>query len=154
MFGTSALSFISIVSPASMNNICGQLGKAPGGYPHTSTLDFVNSAGDFNGQPSPTNVICSQLISPLVGNPPTSTQGIDYGLTSSFIILANVTNQAVSNFNAFYIFSGMVGFLKAFKSATSVSWSEATSVEFSYQPPRDTTSYGPTSPGPSGSRPT
>jgi len=59
---------------------------------------------------NPTYVVCS-----LVKNTQTSNGGatsyINYGLASSYVMIANLTNQAAANLNGLYIYEGFVGFL-------------------------------------------
>ncbi len=39
---------------------------------------------------------------------------LDYGLASSYLVTANLTNQSASNLNGFYMFESYIGFLKSF----------------------------------------
>ncbi|MEM3791323.1 MAG: hypothetical protein QXL16_01165 [Candidatus Micrarchaeaceae archaeon] len=63
---------------------------------------------------SPTNTICQDIIlDPIGGN------SIDNGLASSYMIMANLTNQSASNLNSLYVFEGLVGFLSKLTSLTA-----------------------------------
>lgn len=126
-FGTGELSLENVVSPASLSLLCGpaQLGA--------SKVSILSSTGMINDVPSPTNTICSviSLMAPAASSSSSLPSGIspgsiditprlDYGLLASYVIIANVTNQAADNLNAFYIFEGWMGYLSKLVSTTGI----------------------------------
>ncbi len=150
LVGTGQLSISSLLAPSSISTVCGQLSNQqingqPNPYaPKLSMLNansFYKSAGVVT--PTPTNAICSAvdaLASGTSGADPTPV--IDYGLFSSYVILANLTNQVSFNLDAFYVFSGWIGFLSSFTAITTVCSPitclipgvPGTGVSFSYAP--------------------
>ncbi len=103
--------FSTVVPRSSMQNICNTL---KGGQ-----LDIINSAYSSGGSPSPTEVICNNLINGNGGGADI-TDNLDYGLGSTYVIVANVTNQTASNTNALYIFSTWISFLTTFRGGNEV----------------------------------
>ena len=101
----------SLLNPTTTQTLCTQL--------QSSELNIVNSQYvDSKGTPSPANTICSQLVDNVgTGG---ATTNIDYGLASSFVIIANLTNQTASNLNATYMFESYAGFLASFVAETGV----------------------------------
>jgi roadblock/LC7 domain-containing protein len=108
LVGSGQLSLVQLLSPSSIGTVCNQLSA--------SQLDMLNSGGA-----NPSNTICSyvsSLSSGTTGADPTPY--IDYGLFYSYVILANLTDQAANNLNAFYLFSGWTGFLSEFTARSTV----------------------------------
>jgi hypothetical protein len=70
----------------------------------------------------PTSSVCNYVEETNTGfnlNPFTDiTPQLDYGLASTYVIIANMTNQSVENLNALYVFENFVGYLQSFKSIT------------------------------------
>lgn len=79
-----------------MSNMCTN-------YLHGAPTDIVNS----QLASTPTNTVCNAESAAGAG----SISYIDYGLTSTYLIVANLTNQAANNLNALYQYEGYVGFL-------------------------------------------
>jgi len=91
----------------------------------TSTGDFgsqvSNMCGNLQNSPvtllqgNPTSFVCA-----LVGNSQngggSATSYVNYGLASSYVMIANMTNQAAANLNGLYVYEGFVGFLSTLKS--------------------------------------
>jgi hypothetical protein len=141
LMGSGQLSLVSLLSPQSVSTVCSQLSS--------TRLTFLNSKYTFtaNGAsvPSTANAICSG-VNTLLHRPRGAdlvTPRIDYGLFYSYVIIDNLTNQAANNLNAFYVFTGWIGFLSAFKSYSSICWpatcaipgvEAAASIAYSYQP--------------------
>ena len=109
LVGTGQLSLVPLLSPNSISTgVCSQLAS--------SSLAMLNShgssqpAGDSNTAnaiPTTTNAVCSGIASLANGQTGADlTPSIDYGLFYSYAILANVTDQAANNLNAFYVFTG------------------------------------------------
>lgn len=125
--GTSEFSLVSFISPSSVSSLCAQVGA--------SKLTFLSGA--------PTNTICNS-VSLLESGSSDITDRLDYGLFSSYAIIANVTNQASNNLDAMYVFEGWLGFLSKFTSNTAICmpgqtcWNPAIprdfSLDFSYSP--------------------
>ncbi len=101
--GTSEFSFVSLISPSSVSLLCTQFSS--------SSVNFLSGA--------PTNTICDSASSVLSGTGGI-TDSLDYGLFSSYAIVANITNQAANNLNSMYIFEGWIGFLSKFTSITEI----------------------------------
>jgi hypothetical protein len=123
LVGTGQLSLVPLLSPNSISTgVCSQLASSP--------LTMLNShgstqpAGDSNPAnaiPTPANAVCSGISSLANGQSGADlTPSIDYGLFYSYAILANVTNQAANNLNAFYVFTGWIGFLSEFTARSVV----------------------------------
>ncbi|MCL5239066.1 MAG: hypothetical protein M1286_01160 [Candidatus Marsarchaeota archaeon] len=107
LVGTSAISFTSILSQSSLTSLCAHLSG--------SQLSIVNPSY------APTFDICSQINSSLSS----LTTSVDYGLISSYMIVANLTNQSATNLNSLYVYSGWIGFLTDFQARTYVCWPSA-----------------------------
>ena len=113
--GTSEFSLVSALAPGSLSTVCSQLGA--------SQVLLLNSNAQINDISTPTSVVCSavsSLASAGGGAAPASgsssggtdiTPQLDYGLLASYVIMANVTNQAATNINSVYIFEGWMLFL-------------------------------------------
>ncbi|MDE1854810.1 MAG: hypothetical protein KGH57_00610 [Candidatus Micrarchaeota archaeon] len=111
-FGSGIFMQVPGLTPTNLNTICGQLGG--------SQVILLNSGGTFSsGQPTPTNQVCSE-VTKLQSGVPSLTDSIDYGLFTSYIVVANLTNQAVNNLNSLYEFEGWIGFLYKFTAETQV----------------------------------
>ncbi len=125
MVGTTIMSPSSILSAATANSVCNSLTNSP--------IDWLNS----NSISSPTFAVCNSLIKPLTntksGNAPNMTQSIDYGLAATYVIIANLTNQVSQNLNAFYVFDGIISFLRSFQSNNGFSFG-VVEVDYSYNP--------------------
>ncbi|MGC8628670.1 MAG: hypothetical protein ACP5T4_00460 [Candidatus Micrarchaeia archaeon] len=125
MVGTTIMSPSSILSAATANSVCNSLTNSP--------IDWLNS----NSISSPTFAVCNSLIKPLTntnsGNAPNMTQSIDYGLAATYVIIANLTNQVSQNLNAFYVFDGIISFLRSFQSNNGFSFG-VVEVDYSYKP--------------------
>lgn len=118
--GGGIFSQVPAVSPSSLSTLCTQLlpAKFQGGQ--GSEVDFLQTTGTLNGNPNPTNTICDEVVPLSYGHIPTLTDGIDYGLFANYLILANVTNQLLNNYNSLYLFEGWIGFVQGFTSVTQV----------------------------------
>jgi len=115
LVGSGQLSLVQLLSPSSIGTVCNQLSA--------SQLDMLNSNGiiQATGGPNPSNAICSGVLSLSSGTTGADpTPYIDYGLFYSYVILANLTDQAANNLNAFYLFSGWTGFLSEFTARSAV----------------------------------
>lgn len=112
--GTGQLSLSQVLSPVSMSVICDQLSN--------SALGMINSQTVFpSGAPTPATAICTQIKLLAAGTTGADmTPRIDYGLFYSYVIIANLTNQAANNLDSFYRFVGWIGFLSEFTSFTEV----------------------------------
>ncbi|MGC8547544.1 MAG: hypothetical protein ACP5MC_00890 [Candidatus Micrarchaeia archaeon] len=111
IIGQTLLTPASIVSPKTTSQICNSLTN--------SHLDFIkNSKTDAI---SSTAFICNDIIE---SNTQSMTRSLDYGLAATYLIIANVTNQAVNNLNAFYVYDGIVSFLRSVTSTTGISIGE------------------------------
>jgi hypothetical protein len=106
VFGSGELSYVSVISPSSMGNLCAQLG--------TSRVTLLNSGGAINGNAVLTNMVCSQIVDIETGTANDPTSSVDYGLLANYVIIANVTRQDADNLNSLYIFENWVGFLSHF----------------------------------------
>jgi len=138
LYGTT-LSLTSVLSPSTVNSMCTNL--------YNDQLAFINANPNseaFNSGPSPTAAICANIIAPLAAGTASGTTAsgsttdslttsIDYGLAASYVIFANLTSQSTSNYNAFYIFSDVVGFLSKFTSVTAIS-TPTFDISFDYTP--------------------
>ncbi|VVB77174.1 Uncharacterised protein [uncultured archaeon] len=109
--GSGTFSLVSLLSPSSMSTVCGQLAS--------SSITMLNSNAAVSGVPTPTNTICGQ-ISAISGGGASATQRLDYGLFATYVVLANVTNQAADNLNSMYIFEGWIGYLSQFTSHSGI----------------------------------
>ncbi len=88
--------FSSILSPSQINEYFIQyLSNSPFGLINQTSNEFI---------------AMESIINPNGNVPDPSTAAIDYGLATTYFIVANVTNQEMNNFNALYIFSGLVSF--------------------------------------------
>ncbi len=147
IIGTGQFSLVSLLSPSSMSTVCGQLATVGSGItsPPAPRLSILSSNSlNTDRSPTPTNAVCSGINA--LANGATGgdiTPAIDYGLFSTYAIIANLTNQASNNLNAFYVFAGWIGFLSSFESVTGVVFpvlclapipEECTSVTFLYKP--------------------
>ena len=116
-FESGQLSLVSVVSPASMGTVCGQLSNS-------NVIFLQNGEG---GGDTLTDVVCSQ-ISSLGGaggstsfDPASSlTQRMDYGLFANYVIMANVSSQMADNLQSLYLYESWIGFLSKFN--VSVKW--------------------------------
>ncbi len=92
---------LSAVPSSTISTICTQL--------QTANVIFVNSNSSSN---SPTSQVCSALVQNAQSTGATAT--LDYGLTATYVITANLTEQAAENLNAAYVFNGYMNFLQSF----------------------------------------
>jgi hypothetical protein len=100
--------FTSMFSQTTANSICTTLKGSYLGL----TLNDVNS----NGAPA-ANSITTEICT-LAGSASQTndfTTKIDYGLSSAYLIIANLTNQSADNLQGFYMFESYVGFLSSFE---------------------------------------
>ncbi|MGI0141309.1 MAG: PKD domain-containing protein [Candidatus Micrarchaeales archaeon] len=88
------------IAPA-LTNICSTLGSA--------SLNIANSMITD----SPTSVVCSAAGAIKGGQ----ISYVDYGLSASYLIIANLTNQAANNINALYQYESYIGFLSTLTSS-------------------------------------
>jgi hypothetical protein len=114
--GTSEFSLVSVLAPGSLSTVCGQL--------ETSNVAMLTSDASINGAATPTTAVCSAIsaIAPTgVGTAGTTdiTPQLDYGLLASYVIMANVTNQAADNINAVYVYEGWMNFLSGLSAENS-----------------------------------
>ncbi|MEM3211824.1 MAG: hypothetical protein QXR85_00735 [Candidatus Micrarchaeaceae archaeon] len=123
VIGTTMFSPISVVSAQHVSSICNSLSN--------SQIRFLNS-----NEISPTNTICNTIISPLASGSGSSslTRSIDYGVAATYIVIANVTNQAINNLNAFYVYDGTISFLRALTSVSGFGTAGGTAIYFDYTP--------------------
>jgi hypothetical protein len=141
LIGSGQLSLVPLLSPNSANTVCSQLSSSSFTF-LSSKYSFTNSSGV--SIPTTANAVCSGVNAILTHSTGSDiTPMIDYGLFYSYIIVDNLTNQAAKNLNAFYVFTGWIGFLSMFRSYSEVCWPadcaipgvEATaSIAYSYQP--------------------
>ncbi|MDE1845682.1 MAG: PKD domain-containing protein [Candidatus Micrarchaeota archaeon] len=61
-------------------------------------------------QQNPTTLMCT-IVKGTNGGGVDATPYLNYGLASSYVIIANLTNQAANNINSLYVYEGFVGFL-------------------------------------------
>ena len=64
---------------------------------------------------TPTYSICNLINSAAKKGSSDITPHVDYGLASSYVIIANLTSQAASNLNGFYVYEEEVGFLSSLR---------------------------------------
>ncbi len=69
----------------------------------------------------PTNTICG-IISGARLTSTDPTNSIDYGLASSYVIIANLTDQTVNNLNGLYVFDNMIGFLGSLTATAGIKF--------------------------------
>lgn len=127
-FVGSGFSYLSVISPKSVLTLCNQLS--------TSQVQYINSVGTLGGSqnnPTPTGAVCS-AVSDLSQGSGSLTSRLDYGLFASYLIVANLTNQAANNLNAFYGFQGWIGFLSQITPEADVSVPEAFSLSLKITP--------------------
>jgi hypothetical protein len=67
--------------------------------------------------------ICA-MISNAKNNPTDPTTNLDYGIESSYVILANLTDQTANNLNGLYMYENEIGFLSSLRSVTTICSSE------------------------------
>ncbi|MCL5427642.1 MAG: hypothetical protein M1321_00455 [Candidatus Marsarchaeota archaeon] len=108
LFGSGI--FQSLLMPkSSAQGLCSTLQGA--------NLNFISSS-----QQSPTNDICTGIIQnsgSAGGNPQADqlTDNLDYGLASTYLLMANLTNQTSTNLNAYFMFRGYINFLNTFNAS-------------------------------------
>ena len=109
IFGTGIFPSVPAINQISLGTICyKQLAHSP--------LAIANPNSKFGDNlMSPTNTVCAAATSTL-----TPTNSIDYGLFSTYIIVANMTSQAAGEMNAVYLFEDWTGFAANFESVTHV----------------------------------
>ncbi|MGC8675945.1 MAG: hypothetical protein ACP5T3_00300 [Candidatus Micrarchaeia archaeon] len=124
LVGSTLLSPISVLSAGSVNGICNSLVN--------SKVTFLNSANSA----SPVNAICNDIILPLASgsSKQSLTDKIDYGVAATYVVIANVTNQAANNLDAFYVYDGMISFLRELTSVNGFGSFGVWSVTFQYAP--------------------
>ncbi len=106
-YGSTFYAVLSSLPQGNVNKICGQLDNA-------NILLVGNIEPPTLVSPStvtPTNTICSSLISK--AGKTDATANLDYGLASTYLITANLTEQISENINAVYIFEGYTNYLSA-----------------------------------------
>ncbi|MDE1762327.1 MAG: hypothetical protein KGH78_04010 [Candidatus Micrarchaeota archaeon] len=86
---------------AQVSNMC------TGSLPYAS----VNLLQNNPQVPSPTGSVCSLVSATSTRGSADITPYVDYGLASSYVIIANLTSQAAQNLNGLYMYESMVGFL-------------------------------------------
>ena len=102
-----------------------------------NTLQGANLNLVSTSQQGPANTICNDLI-PGAGQGSTHptadqlTNNIDYGLASTFLVVSNLTNQTVTNLNAYYIFNGYMGFLNKFNASDIMCYPGPACQEFGF----------------------
>jgi len=114
-FGTSVSPSL-LLSTTNANNLCTTL--------QNSVVNFISAS-----QQTPTQSICKNII-PSAGtttgsSTPSSTQlttNLDYGLASTYLVIANLTNQTASNLNSYFIYRGYINFLAFFNASDTVCW--------------------------------
>ncbi len=95
-------------------------GMCTGPYLAGSALDWSNSVYvSPSGVPSPTNIICTQVIGSGSLGGTHITSDVDYGLGAAYLLAANMTNQTAANLNSLYFFEGTAGWLRSFTSTTT-----------------------------------
>lgn len=101
LFNSASFSLVSLLSKTTVHSICQQLKNA--------NMDFIST----NRSNVLNYFLCYSLINH-AGNHAGGTDitaNLDYGLVSAYIILANMTNQSLTNLNAVYIFESYTGLL-------------------------------------------
>ncbi len=120
-FGSSAFPSL-LMSQTNAQGLCTTLQGA--------NLNFINAT-----QQDPTNTICTGVI-PSAGqggsspNPDQLTNNLDYGLASTYLVVANMTNQTTTNLNAYFIFRGYMTFLSTFNASDTMCWPGAVCQEY------------------------
>ncbi len=113
-----------LMSNTAATNICTTLNGA--------NVNFINTL-----QQNPTNQICTKIL-PNVGNSSGSSAGnqsaqqtnnLDYGLASTYLVVANLTNQTATNLNAYYMFRSYMSFLSSFNSSDIICWPQQSCLE-------------------------
>ncbi len=110
LIGTSSsISFSSILGSggtSQINNICNNI------LPNSQISTF-NSVYQDNAQnlPGPTTAVCKYLIDSNAGVTPVTRQ-IDYGLASTYVVFANMSNQSAMELNSLYNFDSLLFFLR------------------------------------------
>ena len=100
--------YATAVIPRSVpQSICNTLQNA--------NLNFISTSTQYN---SPAEQICASLINNNAGAG--LTPNIDYPLASTYLIIANLTNQSVTNLNAVYVFGSYINFLGSFVATDSI----------------------------------
>ncbi len=98
LFNSASFSLTTLLSRSTVYSICGQLANAH--------IDFI-STGQLRS--SLNYYICHTLVNPAGSSDITA--NLDYGLASAYVILANMTNQSLTNLNAVFIFESYTGLL-------------------------------------------
>ncbi len=118
-FGGGIFSQVPAISPPNLLKVCTSLGSSSIAFLQPGPPFGASGTGTFGGSPpvpSPTAVVCGE-VNALQTNP-SITDSIDYGIFSSYLIIANLTNQALANINALYVFEGWIGFASKFVAET------------------------------------
>lgn len=112
LIGTTQFSWISLLSTSSLQTLCTQLSG--------SKVDMLHYEGPSASNPNILTTICtaSQNAASLTD----ITDRLDYGLYASYIIIANLTDQAANNLDALYVMESWLGFLGNFNEVVQVCW--------------------------------
>jgi hypothetical protein len=100
LVGKAGYSATGIVGPSNVMNICN--------YLRGTNVEFVSNnvieaPGSSIAYATPTNTLCSYIISNELKGAGSATDNIDYGIASTYLVLANLTNQTASNINAVFM---------------------------------------------------
>ena len=112
MVGTSDVGFSTIIG----SNGASQMYSMCTSYLSHSSIDLLKSNAYITSAsgaslPEPTTAVCQNLIG--TGGPKSGiTSHIDYGLASTYVIMANMTDQSSTELNALYNFDSMTFFLR------------------------------------------
>lgn len=80
---------------------------------------------------NPTAQICNFVTSTQSSGSTDATAYLNYGLASSYIVVANLTNQAANNINSLYVYEGLIGFLSTLVSDPGVCEPSTTPIALS-----------------------
>ncbi len=100
LVGKAGYSATGIVGPSNVMNICN--------YLRGTNVEFVSNnvitaSGSSVSYATPTNTLCSYIISNELKGTGGATDNIDYGIASTYLVLANLTNQTATNINAVFM---------------------------------------------------
>ncbi|MGC8623365.1 MAG: hypothetical protein ACP5TK_01690 [Candidatus Micrarchaeia archaeon] len=119
---TSSGGIISYLMTTAQSTVGNSITTICNNYLTNAKLDFLNEQNTY----SPSNTICPMVENTLNSNGKASTtDNLDFALGATYIISANVTNEAVVNLNGLYTFEGMMGFLGSLTSKTVICEGEA-----------------------------
>ena len=97
LFNSASFSLTTLLSISTVHSICGQLANAH--------IDFISTTSSRSGL---NHFICNSLVDHAGSD---ITANLDYGLASAYVILANMTNQSLTNLNAVFVFESYTGLL-------------------------------------------